>query len=226
MTSLESEVLWLSLQVAGLATLGLMPIATGVAYVLSRSRFWAKPLLEGLVAAPLVLPPVVTGYLLLVVLGRKGFVGEPLHEVFGFSLSFQWGGAAVAGAVVAFPLAVRALRQSFDSIEPGLEQAAAVLGASPWQVFLRITLPLALPGVVSGALLAFARSLGEFGATITFVGNVAGQTRTLPLAIYTAMQQPGGEAAATRLVALSVALAVLAIVVSEVWAQRVKRRWA
>ncbi len=226
MSDLESEVLWLSLQVATLATVGLMPLATGVAYILSRTRFWAKPLVEGLVATPLVLPPVVTGYLLLLILGRKGLLGGPLYEVFGVSLSFQWTGAALAGAVVAFPLAVRALRQSFDSIDPGLEEAAAVLGASPLQVFLRITLPLALPGVISGALLAFARSLGEFGATITFVGNVGGHTRTLPLAIYTAMQQPGGEAAATRLVALSVALALLAIVVSEVLAQRVKRRWA
>lgn len=226
MSPAELEVLGLSVKVAAVATLGLMPLAILVALVLSRARFWAKPLVEGLVSTPLVLPPVVTGYLLLVLFGRRGVFGEPLFELFGVSLSFQWTGAALAAAVVAFPLAVRAVRQAFDGVEPGLEAAAQVLGASRRQVFLRITLPLALPGVVSGALLAFARSLGEFGATISFVGNVAGETRTLPLAIYTAMQQPDAEGAAGRLVILSVALAVVAIVVSEVWARRVRRRWA
>ncbi len=214
------QIVLLSLVVSGSAVLLLLPPAIAMAWFLARRRFFGKALVEALVTAPLVLPPVVTGYLLLVLVGRRGLLGGPLFDVFGVELPFHAAGAALASAVVAFPLAVRAIRQSFEAIDPKLLEAGSSLGAAPIALFLRIALPLAAPGVITGALLAFARSLGEFGATITFAGNVAGRTRTLPLAIYSALQRPDGDATAARLVLVSLVLAILALVASEALSRR------
>jgi molybdate transport system permease protein len=224
MSDLEIEALKLSLQVA-LAAVGFsLPIAILVAWVLARKTFPGKSFLDGFVHLPLILPPVVVGYLLLVGLGRNGIVGSFLFDTFGLTFAFTWKGAAVAAAVMAFPLMVRAIRLSLESVDQGLEQAARTLGANPLRVFATVTLPLASPGILTGAILGFARSLGEFGATITFVSNIPGETRTLPIALYTLTQIPGGEAGAFRLVVISVIVAFAALLVSEMMARRLKSR--
>jgi len=220
LTPLEWEALRLSLKVAAWATLVSLPVGIWLAWVLTRRRFIGHGLLNALVHLPLVVPPVVVGYVLLMVLGRGGPVGAWLYENFGISLAFTWIGAVVAAAVMAFPLMVRAMRLSLETVDPGLEQAGRTLGAGPVRVFFTITLPLMLPGVITGAILAFARALGEFGATITFVANIPGQTRTLPLALYTFTQVPGGETSALRLAVLAVAVAVIALIASEALARR------
>ncbi len=224
MSDLEIEALKLSLQVA-LAAVGFsLPIAILVAWVLARKTFPGKSFLDGFVHLPLILPPVVVGYVLLVGLGRNGIVGSFLFDMFGLTFAFTWKGAAVAAAVMAFPLMVRAIRLSLESVDQGLEQAARTLGANPLRVFATVTLPLASPGILTGAILGFARSLGEFGATITFVSNIPGETRTLPIALYTLTQIPGGEAGAFRLVVISVIVAFAALLVSEMMARRLKSR--
>jgi len=219
LTPLEVEALRLSLWVAFWAVVCSLPPALGVAWVLGRGRFPGKSLLDGLVHLPLVLPPVVTGYLLLLLLGRKGPVGAWLWENLGISVAFNWKGAAVASAVMAFPLMVRSVRLSVEALDRGLEQAARTLGAGPARVFLTVSLPLMLPGILSGAVMAFARSLGEFGATITFVSNIPGQTRTLPLALYSLVQTPGGEDGALRLCLVAVGVSLAALVASEILAR-------
>lgn len=214
----------LSLKVAFWATLFSLPVAIAVAYVLARKTFWGKQLLNGFVHLPLILPPVVTGYLLLVTFGRRAPVGAWLEESFGLVIAFRWTGAALAAAVMAFPLVVRAIRLSIEAVDPKLEEAAATLGASRWRVFATVTLPLILPGVLTGLVLGFAKAMGEFGATITFVSNIPGQTQTLPSAIYAFLQVPGGEAQVARLVGVSVLIAMGALVLSEVFARRISRR--
>ncbi|MEQ8321514.1 MAG: molybdate ABC transporter permease subunit [Rhodospirillales bacterium] len=224
MSEFEIEALKLSLQVA-LAAVGFsLPIAVFTAWLLARKEFAGKSLVDGFVHLPLILPPVVVGYVLLVGLGRNGIVGGFLHDVFGITIAFTWKGAAVAAAVMAFPLMVRAIRLSLESVDQGLEQAARTLGASPLRVFATVTLPLASPGILTGAILGFARSLGEFGATITFVSNIPGETRTLPIALYTLTQIPGGEAGAFRLVVISVLVAFAALLASELLARRLKAK--
>jgi molybdate transport system permease protein len=224
LTALEVESLRLSLWVSGWAVVGSLPVGIGVAWVLARLRFPGKVLLDGLVYLPLVLPPVVTGYTLLVLMGKNGPLGSLLQKTIGLSFSFNWKGAALASAVMAFPLLVRAVRLSIEAVDQGLEAAARTLGAGPLRVFFTVTLPLILPGVLAGVILCFARSLGEFGATITFVSNIPGQTRTLPLALYTLTQVPGGEAAALRICIISVLLSLLALVGSEIMARRLNQR--
>jgi molybdate transport system permease protein len=224
LSPLEIEALQLSLRVSIWAVLGSLPLGVAIAWLLARLRFPGKLFVDGLIHLPLVLPPVVTGYLLLVVLGRRGAVGGWLHDVLGVSFAFDWKGAALAAAVVSFPLMVRAVRLSIEGVDRGLEAAARTLGAGPLRVFFTVTLPLVLPGIITGSILAFARSLGEFGATITFVSNIPGQTQTLPLALYNLTQVPGGEAAAFRLCVISVAVAMAALIASEVVARRVERR--
>ena len=216
----------LSLRVAFWATLVSLPLGLGVAYALARGRFVGRQLLNGLVHLPLILPPVVTGYVLLLTFGRKGVLGAALEQTFGLIFAFRWTGAALAAAVMAFPLMVRAMRLSIEAVDPKLEQAAATLGASRLWVFATITLPLILPGVITGAILAFAKAMGEFGATITFVSNIPGQTQTLPSAIYAALQVPGGEDQAARLVLVSVAIAMTALFASEWISRAVARRVA
>jgi molybdate transport system permease protein len=220
----EVEAILLSLRVASIATLASLPLAMGVAWLLARRDFWGKSLVNGAVHLPLVLPPVVTGYLLLLLLGRQGPLGAFLHDTLGIVVAFRWTGAAIASAVMGFPLAVRAVRLSFDAVDRGLEAAAGSLGAPPAWVFLTVTLPLIAPGILAGAILAFAKSLGEFGATITFVSNIPGETRTLPSAIYTYTQVPGGDAGALRLTLVSIALSMVALVASELMARRVSAR--
>ncbi|MGI9012653.1 MAG: molybdate ABC transporter permease subunit [Phycisphaerales bacterium] len=221
--SFELEALWLSLKVATWCVVVSLVPGIWLGHVLARRTFPGKMLLDALIHVPLVIPPVVTGYLLLRLLGRGSGLGAWLHDTLGINIVFNWKAAVLASAVMAFPLLVRSVRLSIEAIDPHLDEAARTLGMSPARRFLRITLPLALPGVVAGALLAFARSLGEFGATITVAGNIPGQTQTLPLAIYQAMQQPGGESAATRLVIISIVLALLSVILSEVLARRVTR---
>ena len=220
LTPMEWEALRLSLKVSVLAVAVSLPAGIGAAWVLSRYRFPGKGLVDGLIHLPLVLPPVVTGYLLLVLLGRKGFIGGFLYNTFGITLAFTWKGAAVAAAVMAFPLLVRAVRLSADAVDPGLEDAARTLGVGRMRVFFTVTLPLMVPGIITGTILAFARSLGEFGATITFVSNIRGETQTLPLALYSLTQVPDGEAGALRLCIISVVLAMTALVLSEWLARR------
>lgn len=216
----------LSLRVSFWATLVSLPLGIAVAYVLARYRFWGRQLLNGLVHLPLILPPVVTGYLLLLTFGRKGAVGAFLDQTFGLVFAFRWTGAALAAAVMAFPLMVRAIRMAIEAVDPRLEAAAGTLGASrPW-VFVTVTLPLILPGIVAGAILGFAKAMGEFGATITFVANIPGQTQTLPSAIYAYLQVPGGDAAAFRLVLVAIAIAMLALLLSEWVGRSVARRIA
>lgn len=222
----EWQAVRLSLRVAFWATLLCLPLAVLTAHALARWSFPGKQVLNGLVHLPLILPPVVTGYLLLITFGRRGPVGQWLEAWFGIVLSFRWTGAALAAAIMAFPLMVRAIRLAIEAVDPGLEAAAATLGASrPW-VFVTVTLPLALPGIVAGTILAFAKAMGEFGATITFVSNIPGETQTVPSAIYALLQAPGGEAAAGRLVLVSVVIAMGALIASEVLARRVARRVA
>lgn len=224
MSELELEAIRLSIEVATAAVIGSLPVAILVAWVLARKDFPGKSILDGIVHLPLILPPVVVGYLLLVTLGRNGVIGSFLFDVFGIMLAFTWKGAAVAAAVVAFPLIVRSIRLSLEAVDGGLEQAARTLGASPLRVFATVTLPLASPGILTGAILGFARSLGEFGATITFVSNIPGETRTLPIALYTLTQVPGGETVAFRLVIISIVVALAALVISEIVARRLKSR--
>jgi len=219
LSAAEIEIITLSLKVAVTAVLFSLPLGIGAAWLLSRYAFPGRALVSGLIHLPLVLPPVVTGYALLMLFGRNGPLGAWL-EPFGVRFAFDWTGAALAAGIMGFPLMVRSVRLAFDMADPGLEQAAETLGATPWTRFLTITLPLALPGVVAGGVLAFAKALGEFGATITFVSSIPGETRTLPLAIYSLTQIPGGEAAALRLVLISTAVSILALVASEVLVQR------
>lgn len=213
----------LSLKVSFWAMLLSLPVGLWVAYVLARREFPGKQLLNGLVHLPLILPPVVTGYLLLATFGTQGPVGR-LLEPFGIVLAFRWTGAALAAAVMAFPLMVRAMRLSIEAVDPKLEEAAATLGASRLWVFLTITLPLILPGVIAGAVLAFAKAMGEFGATITFVSNIPGQTQTVPSAIYAFLQVPGGETSAWRLAIVSIVVAMSALLLSEALARRAARK--
>jgi molybdate transport system permease protein len=222
LTPAEVEAVRLSLWVAGWAVLAGLPPGVLVAWLLARKRFPGKSLLDGLVHLPLVLPTVVIGYTLLVLMGKRGVLGSFLYETFGVVFAFDWKGAALASAVMAFPLLVRAVRLSIENVDQGLETAARTLGAGPLRVFFTVTLPLILPGVLSGAVLSFARSLGEFGATITFVSNIPGQTRTLPLALYTLTQVPGGDAGAVRLCVLAVVIALLALVTSESLSHRLR----
>jgi molybdate transport system permease protein len=213
------EIVRLSLKVSGVAVGLALPVSFGLAYLLARGRFPGKAILDGLVHLPLVLPPVVTGWLLLIGFGLRGPIGGPLHDWFGLTLIFRWTGAALAAAIMALPLMVRAIRLSIEAVDRRLEGAARTLGASPWQAFRTVTLPLSMPGVLAGVVLGFARSIGEFGATITFVSNIPGETRTLPLAIYAALQMPGNDATVARLAMISVALSLGALVVSE-WLNR------
>jgi len=220
----ELEVLGLSLKVAFTGVVASLPVALALAYLLARAQFPGKILLDGIVHLPLVLPPVVIGYLLLVALGRNGLLGAWLAEHFGLVFAFRWTGAALAASVMGLPLAVRAMRQAIEAVDRRLEAAASTLGAPPLAVFASVTLPLILPGVLNGMLLSFARSLGEFGATITFVSNIPGETQTLPLAIYSLTQVPGGDAQAMRLCLLSIVLSLSALVVSEIMLRRARRR--
>ncbi len=213
----------LSLRVSLVATLASLPFGVLVALALARGRFPGKTLLDGLVHLPLVLPPVVTGYVLLLLFGRKGAIGAFLDQSLGIVLAFRWTGAALAAAVMGFPLMVRAIRLAIEAVDPGLERAAGTLGAGPVMVFLTVTLPLALPGVLAGAVLGFAKALGEFGATITFVSAIPGETRTIPAAIYALTQVPGGHAGALRLSLVAAAIALGALVISELLARRVRR---
>ena len=214
----------LSLRVAFWSVLISLPFAFFFSWLLSRRDFFGKTLLDGIIHLPLVLPPVVIGYLLLVLLGRKGLIGEWLYETFNISVIFKWEGAAIASAVMGFPLLVRAIRLSLESINQGLEKAARTLGAGPIRVFLTITLPLISPGILTGIILAFARSLGEFGATITFVSNIPGETRTLPLALYAFTLVPGGDSMALRLTVISVVLALVSLFFSELLARRIRAK--
>ncbi|KJB94819.1 molybdate ABC transporter permease [Skermanella aerolata KACC 11604] len=223
MTPLEIEAVSLSLWVASWSTLTVLPLAIVAALILARAEFWGKSLFDGIIHLPLVLPPVVIGYLLLITLGTRGVIGSWLLENFGIRLIFTSAGASVAAGVMSFPLMVRAIRLAIEAIDSGLEAAARTLGAGPIDRFLTITLPLMLPGILSGAVMAFAASLGEFGATITFVSNIPGETRTLPLAIYTATQTPDGDLEAARLVALSFTLSLSALILSEWLGRRVRR---
>ena len=211
----EWGIVALSLKVGGVAVLATLPVAFGLAWILARYRFPGRVVLDALVHLPLVLPPVVTGWLLLIAFGPLGPAGRWLESWFGMTLMFRWTGAALAAAIMALPLMVRAMRLSIEGIDRRLEGAARTLGAGRWHAFRTISLPLALPGILAALVLGFARSIGEFGATITFVSNIPGETRTLPLAIYSALQVPGGEAMVTRLALLSVALSLGALVLSE-----------
>jgi molybdate transport system permease protein len=213
----------LSLRVAFWAVVASLPVGVVVAVILARGRFWGKTLLEVLVYLPLVLPPVVTGYALLLLFGRRGVLGSFLADRLGIVLAFRWTGAVVACAVMGFPLLVRAIRLSVEAVDRRLEEAAGTLGANPFWVFATVTLPLILPGILAGAVLAFARSLGEFGATITFVSNIPGETQTLSTALYTFIQVPGGERGALRLSAIAIAVSVLALLAAEVLGRRIAR---
>jgi molybdate transport system permease protein len=223
LSPIEAEALRLSLWVSIWAVIGSLPLGVAAAWALARKSFPGKMILDGIIHLPLVLPPVVVGYFLLVALGRNGFLGSLFAKV-GIVFAFNWKGAAVASAVVAFPLLVRSIRLSIEGVDPGLESSARTLGAGPVRVFFTITLPLALPGLLTGIVLAFARSLSEFGATITFVSNIPGETRTLPLALFTATQVPGGDVTAFRLCVISVVLAFAALVVSEMSSRRMAAR--
>ncbi len=224
LTSMELEALRLSLWVSVWAVAASLPFGILAAWVLARLRFPGKSLLDGLVHLPLVLPPVVMGYVLLVMLGRNGVIGALLYKYLGVVFAFNWKGAALAAAVMAFPLLVRAVRLSLEGVDSGLEAAARTLGAGPVRVFFTVTLPLMAPGIITGVILAFARSLGEFGATITFVSNIQGQTQTLPLALYTLTQVPDGEMGAMRLCIISMLIAMAALVCSEILARRFAAR--
>jgi molybdate transport system permease protein len=214
----------LSLWVASVATVVSLPLGIAVAMALARGRFWGHSLLNGLVLLPLILPPVVTGYILLILFGRRGPIGAFLAEHLGIVFSFRWTGAALACGVMGFPLMVRAIRLSAEAVDKRLEEAAGTLGANRAWVLLTVTLPLMLPGILAGMVLCFAKAMGEFGATITFVSNIPGETQTLPSAIYTFTQVPGGDAGAFRLTLVSIAIAMLALLVSELMARRANRR--
>jgi len=224
MTPDEWTAVRLSLLIATTATLCSLPFGIAIAWLLARKRFWGKSLLDTLVHLPLILPPVVTGYLLLLSFGRRGPIGGFLAEEFGIVFSFRWTGAALACAVMGFPLLVRAIRLSIEAVDQRLEAAAGTLGANPLWVFATVTLPLCLPGIIAGAILAFAKSMGEFGATITFVSNIPGETQTLPALIYTLTQVPGGDAGALRLTAVAIVISMVALLASEILAQRLGRK--
>jgi molybdate transport system permease protein len=221
MTPEEWTAVRLSLLVATTATLASLPFGLAIAWLLARKDFWGKGLLDTLVHLPLILPPVVTGYLLLITFGRRAPVGAFLADNFGIVFSFRWTGAALACAIMGFPLLVRAIRLSIEAVDSRLEAAAGTLGANPLWVFATVTLPLCLPGVIAGAILCFAKSMGEFGATITFVSNIPGETQTLPSLIYTFTQIPGGDAGAFRLTLVSIAISMLALLGSELLARRI-----
>ena len=223
LSPVEFQALTLSLWVAMVSVVVSLPFATAVAYVLARRRFWGHGLLNALVHLPLVLPPVVTGYLLLMAFGRRGIFGPPL-EALGLQLAFTSAGAALAAAVMAFPLIVRAIRLALEAVDPKLEEAASTLGASSVKVFVFVTLPLSLPGILAGAVVGFAKALGEFGATITFVSNIPGETQTIASAIYALLQVPGQEAAVGRMIGFSILLSFGALFLSEVLARRMVRR--
>ncbi len=214
----------LSLQVAVVATLISLPLAVGVAWLLARKRFWGRGLLNGLVHLPLVLPPVVTGYLLLLAFGTQGPIGGFLRDTFGITLAFRWTGAVLAAAIMAFPLVVRAIRLGFEAVPAGLEDAASTLGASRTRVFATVTLPLIAPAVLAGAVLGFAKALGEFGATITFVAAIPGQTQTIPSAIYGLLQVPGQDGAVVSLVVISIVLAMGTLALAEWLSRRMSAR--
>ena len=220
----EWDAVRLSVRVSIWATVASLPFGILIAYLLARKKFRGKAVLNGFVHLPLILPPVVTGYLLLLTFGRRGPVGSFLEQYFGIVFSFRWTGAALACGVMAFPLMVRAIRLSIESVDRRLEAAAGTLGANPLWVFATVTLPLILPGIIAGMILAFAKAMGEFGATITFVSNIPGETQTLPSAIYTFTQVPGGNAGAMRLTLVSIVIAMTALVASEALARRVSRR--
>lgn len=222
----EWTAIFLSLRVATVATIFAVPFAILAAYALARWKFPGKIVLDSILHLPLVMPPVVTGYLLLLTFGKQGAVGKLLNDLFGFTFSFRWTGAALACGVMGFPLMLRAIRLSFDSIDRRLETAAGTLGANPAWTFLLVTLPLALPGIIVGAILCFAKALGEFGATITFVSNIPGETQTIPSAIYTYTQVPGGEAQALRLTFVSIMIAMAALLASEILNRRVQKQIA
>lgn len=222
----EWAALALSLKVSIVATLASLPLAIWVAWILARRDFRGKSMLSAAVHLPLVLPPVVTGYLLLLTFGRRGMVGGFLEETLGIVLAFRWTGAALAAAIMGFPLMVRAIRLAIEAVDPKLEEAAGTLGANRFAQFRLVTLPLIVPGILAGSVLGFAKAMGEFGATITFVANIPGQTQTLPSAIYAFLQVPGGETAAFRLVGLSLVVALGAVIISEILARRVARKIA
>ncbi len=224
LTPEEWTAIRLSLRIAFVATAVALPFGIAVAWLLARKNFWGKSLLDGLIVLPLVLPPVVTGYLLLIWFGRKGPIGSFLAETFGIVLAFRWTGAALACGIMAFPLLVRPIRLSFEAVDRRLEDAAATLGANAFWRFVTVTLPLALPGIIAGTILCFAKALGEFGATITFVSNIPGETQTISAAIYTYTQVPGGDAAAFRLVVVAIVIALAALLASEFFARRATRR--
>lgn len=224
LSDVEWQAVELSLKVSAVAVICSLPLGILTAWILVRCRFRGKALLDSLIHLPLVLPPVVVGYLLLLILGRRGWIGAWLYDWFGFSFAFSWRGAALAAAVVAFPLMVRAIRLALEAVDPKLEQAARTLGAGRWRVFFTITLPLTLPGIIAGTVLAFARSLGEFGATITFVSNIPGETRTIPLAMFTLIETPGAESDAARLCLIAIVLAVASLLMSEWLARRGRKR--
>jgi len=226
LTPTEWTAIALSLRVATVATLIGTPIGVALAWLLARRNFWGKSLLDAAIHLPLVLPPVVTGYLLLLSLGRRGFLGGWLADHLGIVFAFRWTGAALACGVMSFPLLVRPIRLSIEAVDRRLEQAAETLGAAPWQVFATVTLPLALPGVLAGMVLGFAKAIGEFGATITFVANIPGQTQTIATAIYSATQDPNGGATTWRLTGIALTIAFLALFVSEALAARVAKRGA
>ena len=224
LTPEEWTAVLLSLRVATVATAAALPFGIAIAYALARARFWGKPLVEAIVYLPLVLPPVATGYLLLITLGRHAPVGAFLADHFGIVFSFRWTGAALACGIMAFPLMVRAIGLSIEALDRRLEDAASTLGANPFLRFATITLPLALPGIIAGAMLAFARALGEFGATITFVSNIPGETQIISAAIYTLTQVPGGDVQALRLVVIAVLISLVALVISEWFGRRAGAR--
>lgn len=224
LSAAEWAIVTLSLRIALVATLLSLPFAIWIAWLLARRDFFGKSILNIIVHLPLVLPPVVTGYALLLLFGKQGPFGEVFETLFGITFAFRWTGAALAAAIMGFPLIVRAIRLGFEGVDHGLEEAGATLGASKRTVFRRVTLPLITPALLTGAVLGFAKAMGEFGATITFVASIPGQSETLPSAIYTLLQVPGGEADALRLIAISVAVSVLALAISEVLARRALQR--
>ena len=226
LTPAEWTAIGLSLKVGGIATICFLPLAIGFSLLLARGRFPGRTALDAFLHLPLVAPPVVTGYLLLLAFGAQGPIGEFLKDTFGITLAFRWTGAALAAGIMGFPLMIRAMRLSVEAIDRRLESAAATLGASRIRIFATITLPLMLPGILAGAVLCFARALGEFGATITFVGNIPGETQTIPTAIYTALQTPDGDQTVLRLTVISVLIAFAALFSSELLARRLSRRIA
>lgn len=219
----EQDAIWLSLKVAFWSILCSLPFAIATAWLLARRDFWGKSILNSIIHLPLVLPPVVIGYLLLIAMGRNGWIGKYLMDWFGFSFAFSWHGAALASAVVTFPLIVRSIRLSIESVDTKLEQAARTLGASVLRTFFTITLPLSSVGILAGVILGFARSLGEFGATITFVSNIPEVTRTIPLAMYSFIETPGAEGAAARLCVIAIIISLISLLISEWLAKRTQQ---